>query len=218
MKQLTRVFAFILIVLSSLQVNAQTFAVKGGLNLAKVHFNDALEEEQGDIENLAGFHLGLTADFPINEILSFETGLLLNTKGVKSSLEEPAFGLSFESKLRAYYLDVPLAVKGSYAIGENKIFATAGPYVGIGLTGKTYLSLEIDGEGETETEDIDWGDDEDADLRRLDMGLTFGAGVEMNHFVLGIGYDLGLFNILPDIDPAYSANHRVLRFSVGYKF
>ena len=44
-----------------------------------------------------GFHVGLTAEFPLNEMLSFEPAVLLSTKGYKYS--EPGYDESVNALL-----------------------------------------------------------------------------------------------------------------------
>lgn len=200
------------------QANAQTLGIKGGFNLANMHEKDDDETYSDDYTMNPGFHAGLFAEFPINEFLSFEPGLLLTTKGMK--YEDDILGINVKAKVNLYYLDIPLALKASHDIGGNaKIFGAVGPYVGIGLSGKVKATAEFMGEEETEVEDIEWGSDEDEDdLRRLDYGLTFGAGVEVNPVLFGISYDLGLANISSYQDFGTSTKNRVLKFSVGYKF
>ena len=71
----------------------------------------------------------------------------------------------------------------------------------------------------TEEEDIKWGSDEDEDdLKRLEMGATFGAGLEFGSFLIGANYDLGLSNISSYQDGGATSKNRVIRFSVGYRF
>lgn len=139
-----------------------------------------------------GFHIGGTVDIPISDILSFESGLLLTTKGYKYEKEE--MGFSTKAKMNLYYLDIPLNFKASYKISEGlKLFGAVGPYVGIGSSGKMKATNVYQGGEETEEEDVKWGsDEENDDLKRLDMGLTFGGGVEFNAIMLGISYDRSL--------------------------
>jgi hypothetical protein len=64
---------------------------------------------------------------------------------------------------------------------------------------------------------IKWGSESQNDLRRLDFGLTIGAGIQIKSLEIGISYDLGLSNMAPD-DYNYSTiiKSRVLAVSIGY--
>ena len=65
---------------------------------------------------------------------------------------------------------------------------------------------------------LDSSDEDNDDLKRLDMGLTFGGGVEINAIMLGISYDLGLANISSYQQDGATSKNKVLKFSVGYRF
>ncbi len=225
-----KLFVSLLIMGAAISASAQVqFGVKGGFNLSNMLEKDNDETYSDDYKMNPGFHFGVTADMPINDFLSFESGLILNTKGVK--IEEKIAGINVEGKLNLYYLDIPLTIKTSHDLGNDfKLFALAGPYIGLGLSGnlKGYSSgievvdingIEVDGIEVSTKQSIKWGSDEDEDhLKRLDYGLTFGAGAEIKSFMVGISYDLGLANIVSDQEYGYKMSNRVLRFSVGYRF
>lgn len=165
-----------------------------------------------------GFHLGGTVDVPFNEFFSFEPGLMFTTKGMKYDAE--ILGVDISAKANLYYLDIPLTFKAKHDLGGGtKIFGAFGPYVGIGLSGKVKATMTYQGQEETDEIDITWGSDENEDdLKRFELGLTFGAGVEIKSILIGISYDLGLSNISAYQDFGSTSKNRVLRFSVGYRF
>ena len=214
MKNYSKILMFLLISLLSIKANAQTFGVKGGLNLSNMLEKDDDDTYSDDYKMNPGFHIAGTVDIPISTVLSFESGLLFTTKGFR--IEED----SIKVKTNLYYIDIPLTVKASLPLSEGlKIFGAVGPYVGIGLSGKVIATVEYQGDEETDEEAVKWGSDEDSDdLKRLDYGLTFGGGVEINALMLGISYDLGLANIATHQEDGYTTKNRVLKFSVGYRF
>lgn len=218
MKNLTKVLMILFITLVCCQAYGQGFAIKGGLNLANMLEKDDDDTYSNDYTMNPGFHLGFTAELPLNSFLSFEPGLVFTTKGMK--YEDEVMELDILAKANLYYLDIPLAVKASHDLGGGiRMYGAVGPYVGLGLSGKVKATVEYQGEEETDEEDIEWGSDEDEDdLKRLDMGLTFGAGVEINSVLIGISYDLGLSNISAYQDYGTTSKNRVLKFSVGYIF
>lgn len=200
---------------------AQTFGIKAGLNLANVLAEDDEDSYSDDFEMNPGFHAGATAEFPIAGILSFETGLLLSTKGFRLSEEEDLFGETFKTvyKMNLLYLDIPLTAKASFDLGGAKIYGAFGPYIGAGLSGKTKSEVTYMGETEKEEEDIEWGNDaENDDLKRLDFGLSMGAGIEIKAVQIGFSYGLGLANISAETEDGLKINNRVLGISLGYKF
>jgi hypothetical protein len=211
---------FKLLVLSSVLIYssksiAQTFGVKGGLNLTNMVVKADSKTLSEDFKMNPGFHLGATAEFPINDMFAFESGLLISTKGYKIVDEEGDY--KSEGKLNLTYLDIPLTAKASFEAGSAKIFGLFGPYVGLGLTGKSKYTVTSDDEKETEEEDVKWGSDkEKSDFKRLDYGLSIGAGLEINSLTFGLNYNLGMANIIPNT--VVTANNRVIAVSVGYKF
>jgi len=192
---------------------AQTFGVKAGLNLSNIVMKDNADRYDDDFKMKPGFHLGVTAEFPINETFSFEPGLLLSTKGVKETYSES--GYDYTSVTNLYYIDIPLTGKAYYKVGSVKIYGLFGPYLAIGLSGKA--KTQETGYPE-DTHTILWGkDSENDDLKRLDLGLSFGAGVALSSFEIGLSYNLGLNNISAYTGDGFKINNRVLGISVGYK-
>ena len=223
MKYLVKIFiVFVGSIMAFDDLFAQNIGLKGGLNLSNMLFKEDGETYSDDFKMRPGFNIGATAEFPLSEMFSFETGLLLSTKGFNYSLEESEMGESFklESNINLLYLDIPIVAKSSFDLGyDKKIFATFGPYVGIGISGKSKIKMTYDGETESDEETIEWGSDEESsDFKRLDFGLTIGAGVEINSVLIGLNYSLGLANISPYTDNGNMINNRVLGLSVGYKF
>ena len=221
MKNLLKLLIVVIGFTMTTESYAQTFGVKAGLNLSNMLVEDDDDTYSDDFKVNPGFHVGATAEFPITELFSFETGLLLSTKGVKASEEETFMGetVKYESKLNLIYLDIPLTAKASFDLGGARIYGVFGPYIGMGLSGKSKFEITAMGETETEEEDIKLGSDEDEDdVKRLDFGLTMGAGVEISSIQIGLSYGLGLANISPYTDGGSKISNRVLGISVGYKF
>jgi opacity protein-like surface antigen len=207
-----KIFVKILIVAMMLSASANTFAqvlgVKAGLNLSNVLAKDDNKTYSDDNKMKPGFHLGVTAEIPFEEMFSFETGLLFTQKGYK--YESSFMGTTYEGTLNLNYIEIPLNGKVSYDMGSAKIYGLLGPYVGFGLSGKY--------KNDDEDSKVDWGSDEDEDdFKRLDFGLNVGAGVEIDALTVGISYGLGLANISPYSDGGYKVNNRVLAISIGYK-
>ena len=208
-----------LMIFSTHQVIAQTFSIRGGLNLSNMlHKNDNVTLSD-DFDSADGFHFGLGINVPLNEFLSFDSGLLLSSKGMNFNVEEG--DLKNLLKRRLLYLDIPLTLKASYDFENSfEVFGLAGPYLGFGLHGTDQLTIKSQGETITkEKEDIQWGSDDDEDiLRFMDTGFTFGAGMEIENIIVGIYYDLGVANISTYQDQGTNVKNRVLRFSIGYNF
>lgn len=175
MKKIT---PFIVCSLLSFSIAAQNFSLRGGLNLA--NGTTKSDDFTLDTQSRTGFQLGLAMEAPAGENLYFNTALLYSSKGYKFSL----FGAEFNAPIG--YLEIPLNLEYKEDVGSVALFVEAGPYFGIGLSAKVKTG--------NSTEDIDFGSDDD-ELKRIDAGLNFGGGVELDKLRFGINYGLGLVNI-----------------------
>jgi len=190
---------------------AQTFTLKGGLNLSSrlVHYKGKSENE--GLKLNPGFHVGGTLDFPVRERISVETGLLLSMKGYKYS---GGGATGIESKVDLLFLHVPVNGRISFNLGGVGMYGTFGPYFGYGLVGQNKYT-DLNGNSSTEKSKIVWGDK--GEMRRFDAGFGVGVGILVNSMTFGINYDLGLLNQVP-IDDDLKVKNSVLGVSVGYRF
>lgn len=217
MKNLSKLLIVFCIVIMGTKSFCQTFGLKAGLNLSNMLTKDNEGISNENLKMNPGFHVGATVEFPLAEMFSFESGLLLSTKGVKIEYNES--GVDAMSKMNLLYLDIPLTAKAYFDISGAKIYGVFGPYLGIGLSGKTIIEATYQGRTETEKADIKWGSDKDNDeLKRLDYGLMIGAGVEIKAIQIGLSYSLGLANISAYTGEGTKISNRVLGLSVGYRF
>lgn len=205
--------AKILIVAFMLSAGMESFAqivgVKAGLNLSNMLVKDDDDTYSDDLKMKPGLHLGVTAEIPLDEMISFETGLFFTQKGYK--YEQSFMGETVDIQLNLNYLEIPLQGKATFDVGGAQIYGLFGPYVGFGLSGKYKYNDDDD--------DVEWGSDEDeSDYKRLDFGVTVGAGVQVDAFAFGLSYGLGLANISPYSDGGFREKNRVLGISVAYRF
>lgn len=193
---------------------AQKIGIMAGLNLSNMLMEDDEGTYSDDFKMLPGFHAGIIAEFG-SKALVFQPGLLISTKGFKVSGTEEGF--EYEGKMNLLYLDIPLAAKAYYDLGSAKLFVLFGPYIGVGLSGKTKYESTIMGLTVTDEEDVNFGsDEENDDFKRLDFGITGGAGVEISSFQLSINYAMGLANISAYTDGGATTKNRVVGISLAY--
>lgn len=202
---------------------AQTLGVRAGLNLSSVLVKDGGITYSDDYELLIGFHIGTAIEFPINDQFVIQTGLLFTSRGFKDEQEfaaDIAGEISKrELKKSLYYLNMPLNGKIYVDAGSIRVYGLFGPYVGLGLFGKTKRRFEYGGNVDTYQSDVEWGDDgSQSDFKRLDFGLNFGAGIEIKSFQIGVNYGLGLANIAPDERFVGDNKNRVIQLALGYNF
>ncbi|SEU01017.1 Outer membrane protein beta-barrel domain-containing protein [Draconibacterium orientale] len=220
MKTLVQVLTAILLSTITSTVFAQTIGIKAGYTLS-----DMLIKEDGEIMNEAlnmrsGLHFGPTFEWGIGEGAGIETALLLTTKGIKMNESESfeSIAYSINSKVNLWYLDIPVFGKLYTNLNGIKVYGMFGPYIGIGLNGKTKVEETNGTENFSEEWDIVWGANEDDDLKRLGLGLAVGGGIEVSSFVVEFTSHFGLNNISPQADDDVVARNRSFMFSLGYKF
>ena len=205
---------------------AQTFSIKAGLN-----YSDMLIKEteifapyntlDGQYGMIPGFHIGAVSEMQLPGIFSFETGLLLTSAGYKKIVNQ-SFGtedLLINEKKYLLFLDIPLSVKFPFSISNQNFYGSAGPYIGVGLAGQNNISSTFGESEELQKETIKWGSEKGVDdLKRFDYGLTFGAGMLLKSFQIGVSYNWGLANLSPESSGGSILTNRVMGVSIGYMF
>ena len=180
-----------LLALFAFSSSAQKWGVKAGTNFSTL----SIDDETFDTKMKFGVHIGAVAEFGISENLFIEPGLLFSQKGTSYDVEG-------DYDLRMNYLDIPLNLR--YKVGN--FFLQGGPLIGIGLNGTQNYD-------EGAEEDIEFGTGEN-ETKRVDIGLSLGAGMNFNNFQISANYGFGLRN-LSNIDDM-STKNRVFSVSVGY--
>jgi hypothetical protein len=209
MKNLFKISAFSLLLLVSFQMSAQTYMIKGGLNLSKFRISDTIDVYDNSNLN-PGFHIGGSVIFPIHKALSLDLGLQFTTKGMREEFDEEFDGMSMSGKFTAtlYYMEVPLKLRLTHNFDQISVYGAFGPYVGLGLAGNIKSEFTFMGETISSTEKIEFDND---DLNRLDGGLVFEAGIEYQKFLVGLNYTMGLLDI------GGQTTNQVYSLSLGYK-
>ena len=210
MKNLSKLLFIFLLVILSAPTFAQKFGIQGGINLTTlVQKDDDMDyADEWGYENKLGFNGGVTLEMGIGDLIAVELGALVDSRGTQISNGDNYV------RFNMLFADVPVLVKVGPSFGPAKVFGAVGPYVGFGITGKTVTKVD----GEKESQDIEWGDGEDADAKRLDYGAKFGIGAEVLGFTVGAYYSLGLANIAPDTENGHKMQNRAVSISFGYKF
>ncbi|MFK8263639.1 porin family protein [Capnocytophaga canimorsus] len=178
-------------------------AQETGLSLkAGVNFNGASGDDAKGSKGVVGFHAGLGYEAGFTDIFAFETGAYFDMRGYKVK----DTGVISEEKVSIYSVTVPVLAKARFEVlPDVRAFVNAGPFANIGIMGKAKLG--------DKGEDVKFGNKED-EIERFGYGVNFGAGVDFNKFVVGVGYDLGL-NKLAENNKTYTNAFKV---NVGFKF
>jgi hypothetical protein len=164
-KSIVLVFVALMLGVLYAPLNAQVkFGVKGGVNIASVHFSDDVI----DPNNVTGYHIG-----PMIEAMIPVTGL-----GIDVAVLYSQKGLEFEDEsMKTDYIDVPVNLKWKTGVSVAKLYVAAGPYLSFRAGGDKKWDLI-----ESQIEAKSFG-----------AGVNLGAGVELlNHLQVGVNYGIGL--------------------------
>jgi hypothetical protein len=231
MKQKLVMFSLVLSLSLTLGVvNAQkSFAIlKGGVNLANVSVNN--DGDIDDAKTLTSFQAGIVGDLYVAPFLSIQPGLLFTGKGTKTQSGNEGDANWYRATSNPYYLEVPVNAVFKIPAGDFKVFAGAGPYLGIGIAGKNKVRGAILGTTFSSEEKIEFSDDDPSTLneeegtgfgimRRFDYGLNGLVGIETKSIVISANYGLGLAKLQSgtDSDDDNNNKHRVWSFTLGFK-
>ena len=213
------------------QALAQGARIKAGVNLANVSVSDNGRVEEAN--SITSFQVGLITDIPlVPGTLSFQPGILYTGKGSKTVIGSEEEEYYSKATTNPYYIEIPANLVFKAPIGSGaKLFAGAGPYLGIGIAGKTKIETTTRLLGYVKTEEnIEFSDDDPSTLdyeegagfgimKRFDYGLNGTAGIEGKSVVLSVNYGLGLAKLQSGSNSSDNNNnkHRVLSFTLGLK-
>lgn len=167
-----------------------SFGVRAGLNMATTAFDD----KYSGTGSVSKFHLGVTMDVPITEMLYFSTALLYSAKGYKyddNTISETG---------SANFVDIPLQIALRLQLGSSvALQPSVGPYIAMGIGG------DIDGEKNKTSYSGKFSDH----FSSFDYGLQLGAQLIISdHFNFGAAYQAGMGDY----------RNRNLMISLGYNF
>jgi opacity protein-like surface antigen len=194
-------------------LRAQSFNLYGGFNSSNIVFSGD-SADAGVPQALPGFHVGTSFNFKINDLLTFQPGIIFERKG--TSRDTSVAGI-FNSQLivELYYLNIPLNLSSEFEISDEfSVYVSAGPYIGLGLFGNIKTEIKSPFLNSNEVDQVAWG----ADFQQFDFGFGLGAGLQYENFLLGLSYDFGIPNIASNAPKNNFARNRVFRISLGYRF
>ena len=200
MKKMT---AVLMVTMMAIGAKAQVY-VQGGVNLANITKTNSGGTDKNNL--LTSFNVGVLSRFGLSPTFDLESGILLTGKGSKA---ERYFGNDYvKSKFNPLYLEVPLNAIVKIPLNvksTSSIFFNAGPYIAVGVGGKSTSDIQVAGVQSSSSNKIQFSNDnpftsqqDDANynkLKRFDYGLNFGGGIDFGKFLLKANYGLGLAKI-----------------------
>lgn len=175
------------------------YGIKGGLNIANLTGDDV-----EDTDPKMGLAIGGFLTYSINETFAIQPEIYYSMQGAKQ--EVPDEDMDIDIDYDYDYIQIPALVKFYIPIEASispNLFL--GPALGINVNDK----FKIDFEGmEVET---------DANVKTLDFGLIFGAGVDVGPVTIDARYNLGL-TATDDSEEEFDVKNSVISIMVGYSF
>jgi Outer membrane protein beta-barrel domain len=224
MKKTCLVFAAIL---AFANLKSQTY-IQGGLNLANITKTNNGQTEKNNI--LPSFNAGILARFGLSETVDLESGLLLTGRGSKAETYFNGGADYVKAKFNPLYVEVPLNLIVKIPLDKTSgIFFNAGPYVAIGVGGKSKTESKFGPLSASSSSSIKFSNDDpftsqqdDAaydKLKRFDFGVNIGGGFQFEHVLLKVNYGLGFakINSTESNNTVNDKNkYRTLSVSVGF--
>lgn len=178
--------------------NAQIgFIVRGGYQAANITGSSF------DTKIANGARAGVAADITVYDggmsRISIQPGVDFSMKGYKVGEVKKDDNVGLSSTTNLYYVDIPVLANFAFDLGNDLgVFVNAGPYLGVGVGGKTTAEGKFFGLSGKTSDDLKPFDADNGFLNRLDWGAQVGAGVEYNRFQVGVGTQFGIGDIRND--------------------
>ena len=198
-----------LVTMLSLGANAQSFNVKGGLNVSTLSNTKARAR--------VGVNLGVSYEAPITDKFSIQPELLLNMKGYGAYEVEQQY---LEDQYRIDYQYGGLRTEQVWVTRKATETGHSMFYLSLPVVAKYEFVKNFKGEAGLEPSLL--LGKSDASEKSFDLGLVFGAGYNINEkFSVGVRYtlgligvyDLGMFGRMADIKNPKNRN-----FSIGVSY
>lgn len=178
--------------------------IQGGLNFANITSTNDGQTEKNNM--LTTFNVGILSRFDLSKTVDLESGLLFTGRGSKAETYFNNGNDYVKSTFNPYYVEVPLNVVVKAPLEKKTaLFFHAGPYIAVGVGGKSKSESKIGPLYTSSSKSIKFSNDnpftsqqDDAaydKLKRFDFGMNLGAGFEFEHLILKLNYGFGLARI-----------------------
>lgn len=201
--------------------------VRGGVSQAT--FASSGSNDYGKQSSLTSFSAGAFVDLKLGSI-SLQPGVFVTGKGGKIDLSSTTDGIKVMGNIKTNptYAEVPVDLVYHIPIVIGNIYVGAGPYAALGISGKIKGSATgalVSDPALSQTMTIDenvFKSNEYAEFKKNDYGANFIAGVKFDGgFLVNVGYDLGLTNILSNssiLSSDIKFYTRTLSLTIGFSF
>ncbi|MEM9822364.1 MAG: porin family protein [Bacteroidota bacterium] len=211
----TKKTLFFLFLLTSLQVNAQSYlGLRSGLSFANVRTVNIETPEPGP-DHINGINAALFVELGISKSFAIQPELNFLQKGYR--VQEMFDGLTFDASVKLNYLELPILFKYRYGNPDAiNIYAIAGPSLGYAYSGR-FIDNTFDFSRAVDFE-------VDGEFGRVDVSAVIGAGANFpvgpGAIVFDLRYHFGLSSLLeldPNVEDTEKLQNRLLNISIGYR-
>lgn len=174
--------------------------LQGGVNLANISTSNSGATQKNNM--LTTFNAGIMGRSNSTEPIALEAGLLLEGRGSKAESNTSA-NTYYKATFNPLYLEIPVNLIVRLPLqSKNNIFFNAGPYIAMGIAGKSKVEGSTAGVSFNSTKDINFtsadptaNDQEYSRLKRYDYGINLGGGFDLGSIILKANYALGMSKI-----------------------
>lgn len=209
MKKTILLFISFLLLINILKAQKTDLGVHAFANFAS--YKSTYDDISTTSDMKVGAGGGMVLSVPIGKHVSFRPELNFVLKGGTDKEDD------FKSKVTLNYLELPLNVVYNTNVGSGMFFGGIGPSVGFGLSG----TVKSEDGGDEEKEKVNFGNDEEDDLKPLEIGINVIAGYQfMNGFFIDARFNTSLNDLTPgdqgEVDSKF--HNRYFGIGIGYMF
>jgi hypothetical protein len=150
-------------------------------------------------------HFGGTMEFRMARHIAFRPSLLLSAKGSDFTIDTTRISLS------PVYLQAPLHIVFSLGPEVLSLQLYAGGYVSAGIGGYKIVGAE-------ELKELKYNGGKTGDLRPFDVGYSFGAGFNINGFIICARYEESITDISHSAITGSEMKNKVIVISISSLF
>lgn len=176
-----------------------TWNAKVGMSMTNLSNTDA--------DMKVGYTVGVGLDYQFTDMWYLQSGLNITGKGAKAG----------DLKIKTHYLEIPVLAAAKFDVSDNmKFVVNAGPYLAFGLGGKEKYEVGDVSESYKVFSKEDGA--EEALMKRFDLGLQYGVGLELSDkYLINLTGQYGFIDPFKG-DSGESSHNIAFMIGVGYRF
>ena len=185
--------------------------------------NTTMENLPGEVKKTARVlpGAGVLVEYAVSNNFSLQSGANYRKNGVVLKFDLPVEGTVLNVKMTSdlNYIQVPLNFIYKTNGSPVQFFAGAGPYAGIGISGKNNIQGTVDGGTIILDEEVDaFKKEEDggAGMKKFDFGAQALAGIRFGKYYAVVSYEAGFTNLTKSEGSNEKYNNRGAQLTLGY--